>query len=99
MLSLLLLLLGIGLAVYLLIQLKSGEILPSGRLPRQRDRFPRLKTPMNRSRSYKALLKLVNGDRRTAERLLTHLQERYPEKSEQWCIEKAIWDLRRDRRA
>jgi uncharacterized protein HemY len=99
MLSLLLLLLGIGLAVHLFNQLRQGEILPSGRLPKQKNRFPQSKAPRNRSHSYKALLKLVNGDRRTAERLLTHLQERYPEKSEQWRIEKAIWDLRRDRRA
>ncbi len=34
----------------------------------------------------------------TAERLITHALERYPDKSRAWCADKALHDLRRDYR-
>lgn len=43
------------------------------------------------------LLDLVQGDSATASRLVEHVQNRNPGKSLQWCWEKAIWDLERDR--
>lgn len=43
------------------------------------------------------LLELVQGDSTTASRLVEHVQNRNPGKSLQWCWEKAIWDLERDR--
>jgi len=44
------------------------------------------------------LLRLVNGHRPTALRLVEQLQLRHPDRSEQWCWEKAIFDIERDRR-
>ncbi len=43
------------------------------------------------------LLRLLNGDRRTANRLVANMQMRNPDKSDQWCWEKVIFDLQRDR--
>ncbi|MBD2256072.1 hypothetical protein [Pseudanabaena sp. FACHB-2040] len=45
------------------------------------------------------LLRLVGGSGSTAERLLSQLRQRYPGESEQWYWEKAIYDIRRDRRS
>ncbi|MEM8640522.1 MAG: hypothetical protein AAGG51_17155 [Cyanobacteria bacterium P01_G01_bin.54] len=42
------------------------------------------------------LIKAARGDRHLAQRTLAHLRQKYPEKSEQWCREKAIYDLYRD---
>ncbi len=44
------------------------------------------------------LLTAARGDKALAKRLLAYTQQKYPGKSEQWCIEKAIYDLERDRR-
>jgi hypothetical protein len=43
------------------------------------------------------LLKLLNGNRNTANRLIRQSQIRYPEKSADWHWEKVIYDLERDR--
>lgn len=43
------------------------------------------------------LLILLNGDRNTANRLLNLAKTRNPQKSIQWCAEKVIFDLQRDR--
>ena len=43
------------------------------------------------------LFNLLNGDYRTAERLLGVVVRDYPGKNETWYYEKAIWDLTRDR--
>ncbi len=43
------------------------------------------------------LVTLLNGDKRTAERLINQLCAEYPRQSVDWCIEKAIYDLERDR--
>jgi len=42
------------------------------------------------------LLKAVNGDRKTARRLLEQARFKYPGKSERWYREKVIYDLGRD---
>jgi len=47
----------------------------------------------------KQLYRLVNGDRHTAQRLVEKVRQRNPGRSEQWCWEKAIYDIERDRRA
>jgi hypothetical protein len=39
----------------------------------------------------------LTKDRRVAFRLVSHIQLNNPNKSEQWCWEKAIYDLERDR--
>lgn len=45
------------------------------------------------------LFALVNGNRKVAARLLETTRDRNPSRSEQWCWEKVIYDLERDRRA
>lgn len=44
------------------------------------------------------LLVLLNGDRKTAERLLEQVQVANPDRSAEWCLDKVIYDLKRDRR-
>jgi hypothetical protein len=44
------------------------------------------------------LLIRVNFDVPTAERLISNLKWKHPGKSDRWLIEKAIYDLERDRR-
>ena len=50
-----------------------------------------------RSRTERQLLRLVGGNRAVAERLVEQVQLRNPHHSEQWCWEKAIYDIQRDR--
>ena len=45
------------------------------------------------------LLRLVGGNRDVAQRLVEQVQLRNPNHSEQWCWEKAIYDIQRDRRS
>jgi outer membrane biosynthesis protein TonB len=48
--------------------------------------------------SWNQLLIRLQYDNRVAERLITGLMLKFPEKSDRWYIEKAIHDLERDRR-
>jgi hypothetical protein len=43
-------------------------------------------------------LVMLGGQRETAIRLLASIQTRYPDRDEQWWLEKALSDLERDRR-
>lgn len=45
------------------------------------------------------LLRLVGGNREVAQRLVDQVKLRNPDHSEQWCWEKAIYDIERDRRS
>lgn len=47
----------------------------------------------------KELLRLLHDDRNTANRLLSQVKINNPNKSINWCIEKVIYDLERDRGA
>lgn len=47
--------------------------------------------------TYNHLLRLVGHDLQMAKRLITHTRHKNPDKAEQWCWEKVIWDLERDR--
>ncbi|MBI4782486.1 MAG: hypothetical protein HY785_14385 [Oscillatoriophycideae cyanobacterium NC_groundwater_1537_Pr4_S-0.65um_50_18] len=49
--------------------------------------------------SRRKLLRLVNGNEKVAIRLVSNLRATHPDRTEQWCWEKAIYDLERDRRA
>lgn len=52
------------------------------------------------SRSTRAqLLRLVGGNAAVAQRLVSDVSDRNPARTEQWCWEKAIYDIERDRRA
>ena len=46
---------------------------------------------------YLKILQLLNGDRTTAERLLALVRRQHPDRSNQWCHEKVLDDLIRDR--
>ncbi|MCC2695800.1 hypothetical protein [Nodularia sp. LEGE 04288] len=43
------------------------------------------------------LLRMVRGDEELAYRLVRQVKASAPNQSDQWCWEKAIWDLERDR--
>ncbi|MEL6777377.1 MAG: hypothetical protein AAFO06_08985 [Cyanobacteria bacterium J06597_16] len=45
------------------------------------------------------LLRLVGGNASVAQRLVSDVSTRNPDRNEQWCWEKAIYDIERDRRA
>ena len=47
----------------------------------------------------KQLLRLVGGNAAVASRLVSDVHVRNPGRTEQWCWEKAIYDIERDRRA
>ncbi len=51
-----------------------------------------------KSRPPKRVVTLLNGDAATAQRLFETAQLRNPGESDQWCWEKVLWDLERDRR-
>ena len=44
------------------------------------------------------LEKLCGSDYRLAQRLVEGIRVDHPDRSEQWCWEKAVWDMERDRR-
>jgi len=48
-------------------------------------------------REWNQLLLKVQGDTPTAERLINNLKIKHPGKSDKWYIEKAIFDLERDK--
>lgn len=48
-------------------------------------------------RLQKKLLQLLHNDRNTANRLLSHVKSTHPDQSQNWIIEKVIYDLERDR--
>lgn len=61
-------------------------------------------TPNNPKRSHQVthkikskLEKLCGSDYRLAQRLVDGIRLDHPDRSEQWCWEKAIWDMERDR--
>lgn len=61
---------------------------PKANLKRQR---------RNPTQFYPRLVSLLHGDRDAADRLVQNLLDAYPDKSERWCYEKAVFDLTRDR--
>lgn len=78
-------------------------------LERLSNRTPRSRRPQGRvSHSYRTnpknrqlqadLLGLLQGEVSTAKRLLQYQRRMNPGKSDNWYLEKVIWDLERDRR-
>ncbi|MDP5337686.1 MAG: hypothetical protein NWQ28_03810, partial [Nodularia sp. (in: cyanobacteria)] len=49
------------------------------------------------SRQWKELLSLLHGDTDAANRLVNAEMRRNPTRTAQWCIDKALWQLKRDR--
>jgi|LakMenE01Jun11ns_1017448.scaffolds.fasta_scaffold9328661_2 uncharacterized protein HemY len=50
-----------------------------------------------RGHTQRSLVRLVGGNRDVAERLVRQVQLHHPDRPAQWCWEKAIYDLQRDR--
>ena len=48
------------------------------------------------AQSERKLVRLVG--KKPADRLIEKLQQRHPERSREWCADKALFDLERDRR-
>jgi hypothetical protein len=73
----------------------------SGKVRSARSRTVNSRTSDNRVRGQtrRQLLRLVGGNRNVAERLVDQVRVRYPNHDEQWCWEKAIYDIQRDRRS
>ena len=49
------------------------------------------------SRSQRELVRLLHNDHQAAQRLVQQVQAKHPERSLDWCVEKVIYDLQRDR--
>lgn len=64
----------------------------------QRQKAPPAAKQLVTSKVQNQLLSMVNGDMKTANRLLEHTRKTNPLQSEQWVWEKVIYDLERDRR-
>lgn len=99
-------LLSILLAIALLLALTSwltGYRLPINRPTRSRSIGNRGHSSIQRDRGVargtrKQLLRLVGGNAAVAQRLVSDVSARNPTRPEQWCWEKAIYDIERDRR-
>ncbi|MBE9050547.1 hypothetical protein IQ243_09005 [Nostocales cyanobacterium LEGE 11386] len=63
--------------------------------PRQRHKY---QDNIPKTGNWHKLLTLVHGDAAAAERLVKYEQNRNPDRSVDWCVEKALWQLKRDRR-
>jgi hypothetical protein len=58
-----------------------------------------LKRSLKVTRQIKSKLeKLCGSDYRLAQRLVDGIRADHPDRPEQWCWEKAVWDMERDRR-
>ena len=49
------------------------------------------------SKDWQEILLLLRYDEATARRLFEYVKDSNPGKSDQWVLEKALWDLQRDR--
>lgn len=91
-----LLLAGVVLALILYRLIKNQVQSPQHKLRKQRAiAKSSIRQPYNAARS--RLLSLVNGDMSTAQRLVANIKNSYPQRTEEWCWEKAADDLIRDR--
>ncbi len=91
------LLLAIALIVALVVWLNRRQGRPKKPYRRRTSEPTTAPTRPVRSRTERELLRLVGGNRAVADRLVEQVQLRNPQHSEQWCWEKAIYDIQRDR--
>ncbi|MEM1311647.1 MAG: hypothetical protein AAGF98_19465 [Cyanobacteria bacterium P01_H01_bin.153] len=71
--------------------------LPGNRLQRQRGLGRSTATAVPESLMRR--LDRLTRDRRVSERLIERIEFNHPGRSRRWCVEKAIYDLQRDRRS
>jgi hypothetical protein len=55
-------------------------------------------TNIKNLRQWREFLTLLQGDEGLAQRLVNAERIRNPSRSEEWCLDKALWQLKRDRR-
>ncbi|MBD2569702.1 hypothetical protein [Anabaena lutea] len=76
-------------------------VIDAGKSAQRRYRRTTRKSPKRKQRVNSStrgkLLRMVQGDEDLAYRLVGHVKASFPNQSDQWCWEKAIWDLERDR--
>lgn len=65
---------------------------PTHSLPRSTARLDQANRKLQRR-----LLNLLHDDRQAADRLLAQVKLRHPDRPTDWCVEKVIYDLERDR--
>lgn len=71
--------------------------------PNHRRQYPRRRQQrqpvavIKNSRQWHELLTLLQGDTATASRLVQSEKFRNPTRSADWCVDKALWQLKRDR--
>ena len=91
------LLLGLAVVIWWLVDTVS---LSSTQAKRSTSKNNRQKLPISQNQLFyleRELLTLVNGDKALATRLLLNIRLRNPQRSNSWCYEKVIYDLKRDR--
>ncbi|MBE9078033.1 hypothetical protein IQ241_12135 [Romeria aff. gracilis LEGE 07310] len=76
----------------------TGYRLPIQRRPLGQSSSHQLGRGVNRS-TRQQLMRRVGGNAAVAQRLVERVKMQNPGRSEQWCWEKAIYDIERDRRA
>lgn len=83
---------------------KRGQQRRQGRSPKtslERGKSFQFRRPVAQA-SCSSLFRRLNEltrNREITERLIQHVSQRHPDKTAEWCIEKAIYDLERDRMA
>ncbi|HIK45606.1 MAG TPA: hypothetical protein IGR64_12095 [Leptolyngbyaceae cyanobacterium M65_K2018_010] len=94
------LLLAIALLVGLVFGLRRYQFRRRAKARRSASPTPRaqLSAPVRRQ-TQRELLRLVGGNQALAQRLVEEIHHRHPDHTEQWCWEKAIYDIERDRRS
>lgn len=52
---------------------------------------------MNSNELLQSIVRMVNHDKACAYRLIEQMKRKNPHQSMEWCIEKVLWQLQRDR--
>lgn len=91
--------LGTGLLILLFFLLKEIN-LPKSKTKKYKNKFAHSTISKKPKIAYlqSKLLIMVAGERKVVERLISHLRYKNPEETEIWYWEKAIYNLKRDRR-
>ena len=101
---------GIAFGISVAIAMGANVLLDRRRLPRRATTRQAFNPPTRQPLTFKTvgfdqashglrrkLLRLLGEDRRIATRLVEQTSFKYPDKSSNWCVEKVIFDLERDR--
>lgn len=71
----------------------------SSRRPLVRSRVGRMRAHGTVPDSLMRRLDRLTKDRRVSKRLIERIEFDHPDRSKRWCVEKAIYDIQRDRRS